>query len=121
MNIPLAAPRSAAAHMRAAAVGGSPGERRDVDVIYEILDLRLSCDVFEFENHVNGHIKSLLVILNEMLPTTLNQAAPFRSALREADPPPICQPLRSASDATRLMPMSMPSSWKCGRSQTLAE
>jgi hypothetical protein len=62
MDIPLAAPRSAAPCMGAATVRGTPGKRRDVDLFIEILNLRLTLDAIEFKNHINGHIKLLLVI-----------------------------------------------------------
>src|ERR1700733_2554095 len=88
MDIPLAAARSAAPCMGAATVRGPPGKRRDVDVMFELVNLRLTFDAIEFKNHVNGHIKSLLVIFNEMLTTsTLNKPRfPERPPARQTRP-----------------------------------
>ena len=51
----------------------APQENEEMSILFiEVLDLRLAIDVVEFENHVNGHIKLLLVIFNEMLTARSN-------------------------------------------------
>ena len=59
----------------------APQENEEMSILsIEIFDLRLANDAFKFENHVNGHIKSLLVNFQILMMTTPNKAGRFRAS-----------------------------------------